>query len=133
MNTTKMLPPYLIALNDLRTKSGMTYREIADALNYTSDKPISRIFTGEAKKPDFLLVSQIIHVLGGSVSEILGEGGAYIVSQDVVTLQTQHDELKAENTRLLEENKLLQAKNTELTDELLNVVNYFITNTKKSQ
>ena len=35
MNTTKMLPPYLIALNDLRTKSGMTYREIADALNYT--------------------------------------------------------------------------------------------------
>ena len=125
MNTTKMLPPYLIALNDLRTKSGMTYREIADELNYTSDKPISRIFTGEAKKPDFLLVSQIIHVLGGSVSEILGEGGAYIVSQDVVTLQLENEELKGACAKLLAENEALKTKNAALTDELLDVVKYF--------
>ena len=126
MNTTKMLPPYLIALNDLRTKSGMTYREIADALNYTSDKPISRIFTGEAKKPDFLLVSQIIHVLGGSVSEILGEGGAYIVSQDVVTLQTQYDELKASYESLLKENQELKDTNAQLMRQILDTINYFI-------
>lgn len=132
MSKQKSLEPWRIALNDLRVSKKMSYGQIGNALNIP-ENTISRLFTGEAKKPDFFFVAQVIRVMGGSVSEILGEGGAYIVSQDVVTLQTQYDELKAENTRLLEENKLLQAKNTELTDELLNVVNYFITNTKKSQ
>lgn len=132
MSKQKTLEPWRIALNDLRVSKKMSYGQIGNALNIP-ENTISRLFTGEAKKPDFFFVAQVIRVMGGSVSEILGEGGAYIVSQDVVTLQTQYDELKAENTRLLEENKLLQAKNTELTDELLNVVNYFIKNTNKSQ
>ena len=132
MSKQKSLEPWRIALNDLRVSKKMSYGQIGNALNIP-ENTISRLFTGEAKKPDFFFVAQVIRVMGGSVSEILGEGGAYIVSQDVVTLQTQYDELKVENTRLIEENKLLQAKNTELTDELLNVVNYFITNTKKSQ
>jgi transcriptional regulator with XRE-family HTH domain len=132
MSKQKTLEPWRIALNDLRASKKMSYGQIGNALNLP-ENTISRLFTGEAKKPDFFFVAQVIRVMGGSVSEILGEGGAYIVSQDVVTLQTQYDELKAENTRLIEENKLLQAKNTELTDELLNVVNYFIKNTNKSQ
>lgn len=132
MSKQKTLEPWRIALNDLRVSKKMSYGQIGNALNIP-ENTISRLFTGEAKKPDFFFVAQVIRVMGGSVSEILGEGGAYIVSQDVVTLQTQYDELKAENTRLIEENKLLQAKNTEITDELLGVVNYFITNTKKSQ
>lgn len=131
MSKQKSLEPWRIALNDLRASKKMSYGQIGNALN-VPENTISRLFTGEAKKPDFFFVAQVIRVMGGSVSEILGEGGAYIVSQDVVTLQTQYDELKAENTRLIEENKLLQAKNTELTDELLNVVNYFIKNTNKS-
>ena len=132
MSKQKSLEPWRIALNDLRVSKKMSYGQIGNALNIP-ENTISRLFTGEAKKPDFFFVAQVIRVMGGSVSEILGEGGAYIVSQDVVTLQTQYDELKAENTRLIEENKLLQAQNTELTDELLNVVNYFIKNTNKSQ
>lgn len=132
MGKQKTLEPWRIALNDLRVSKKMSYGQIGNSLNIP-ENTISRLFTGEAKKPDFFFVAQVIRVMGGSVSEILGEGGAYIVSQDVVTLQTQYDELKVENTRLLEENKLLQAKNTELTDELLNVVNYFIKNTNKSQ
>lgn len=87
---------------------------------------ISRLFTGEAKKPDFFFVAQVIRAMGGSVSEILGEGGAYIVSQDVVTLQTQYDELKASYEALLQENQQLKEKNTTLTEEMLSVVRYFI-------
>ncbi len=127
MNRQKVLAPWQIALNELRDKSKMSYKQIADALN-VSEKSVSRLFTGEAKKPDFFFVAQVIRLLGGSVSEILGEGGAYIVSQDIITLQAQYDELKASYDRLLEENKALQTKNTELTDELLSVVNYFIKN-----
>lgn len=127
MNRQKVLAPWQIALNELRDKTKMSYKQIADALNM-SEKSVSRLFTGEAKKPDFFFVAQVIRLLGGSVSEILGEGGAYIVSQDIITLQAQYDELKASYDRLLEENKTLLAKNTELTDELLSVVNYFIKN-----
>lgn len=127
MNRQKVLAPWQIALNELRVKAKMSYKQIADALN-VSEKSVSRLFTGEAKKPDFFFVAQVIRLLGGSVSEILGEGGAYIVSQDIITLQAQYDELKASYDRLLEENKTLLTKNTELTDELLSVVNYFIKN-----
>lgn len=130
MNKQKILAPWQTALNELRTKTGMSYKQLGDALN-VSEKSVSRLFTGEAKKPDFFFVSQVIRKLGGSVSEILGEGGAYIVSQDIITLQAQYDELKVSYEKLLEENETLRAKNTELTDELLDVVNYFVKNKAK--
>lgn len=130
MNKQKMLAPWQTALNELRVKSGMSYKQIADGLN-VSEKSVSRLFTGEAKKPDFFFVSQVIRKLGGSVSEILGEGGAYIVSQDIITLQTQYDELKVSYEKLLEENEALRTKNAALTDELLDVVNYFVKNKAK--
>jgi transcriptional regulator with XRE-family HTH domain len=130
MNKQKVLAPWQTALNELRVKTGMSYKQIADALN-VSEKSVSRLFTGEAKKPDFFFVSQVIRKLGGSVSEILGEGGAYIVSQDIITLQAQYDELKVSYEKLLEENEALRTKNAALTDELLDVVNYFVKNKAK--
>lgn len=124
MSKQKTLEPWRIALNDLRVSKKMSYGQIGNALNIP-ENTISRLFTGEAKKPDFFFVAQVIRVMGGSVSEILGEGGAYIVSQDVVTLQTQYDELKASHEALLKENAALRTKNASLTDELLDVVRYF--------
>jgi hypothetical protein len=130
MSKQKSLEPWRIALNDLRVSKKMSYGQIGNALNIP-ENTISRLFTGEAKKPDFFFVAQVIRAMGGSVSEILGEGGAYIVSQDVVTLQTQYDELKATCEALQLENATLKEKNAELTDNLLNVVNYFIKNDQK--
>mgnify|MGYP002519887458 CR=1 FL=1 len=103
----------------------MSYGQIGNALNIP-ENTISRLFTGEAKKPDFFFVAQVIRAMGGSVSEILGEGGAYIVNQDIATLQAQYDDLKARFAALEEENQALKEKNSSLTDELLDVVNYFI-------
>ena len=130
MSKQKTLEPWRIALNDLRVSKKMSYCQIGNALNIP-ENTISRLFTGEAKKPDFFFVAQVIRAMGGSVSEILGEGGAYIVSQDVVTLQTQYDELKASHERLVEENKVLIQKNEELTAELIDVVKYFIKKPKE--
>jgi hypothetical protein len=124
MSKQKTLEPWRIALNDLRVSKKMSYGQIGNALNIP-ENTISRLFTGEAKKPDFFFVAQVIRTMGGSVSEILGEGGAYIVSQDVVTMQTQYDELKASHEALLKENAALRTKNASLTDELLDVVRYF--------
>jgi transcriptional regulator with XRE-family HTH domain len=125
MSKQKTLEPWRTALNDLRATKKMSYSQIGDILNMP-ETTISRLFTGEAKKPDFFFVAQVIRAMGGSVSEILGEGGAYIVSQDVVTLQTQYDELKASHEALLQENQQLKEKNTTLTEEMLSVVRYFI-------
>jgi transcriptional regulator with XRE-family HTH domain len=130
MSKQKTLEPWRTALNNLRATKKMSYSQIGDILNMP-ETTISRLFTGEAKKPDFFFVAQVIRAMGGSVSEILGEGGAYIVSQDVVTLQTQYDELKANYDRLLEEHEVLKTKNIELTDELLEVVNYFVRQNKE--
>lgn len=130
MNRQKPCDPWLIALNDLREKSGMTYKEIADILK-VSEKSVSRLFTGEAKKPDFFFVSQVIHTMGGSASEILGEAGAVVMTRDALVSQEQYDELKAAYDILLIENKALVQKNEELTAELIDVVKYFIKNPKE--
>lgn len=125
MSKQKSLEPWRIALNDLRVSKKMSYGQIGNALNIP-ENTISRLFTGEAKKPDFFFVAQVIRVMGGSVSEILGEGGAYIVSQDVVTLQTQYDELKVSYESLLKENQELKDTNAQLMRQILDTIDYFI-------
>lgn len=125
MNRQKVVEPWRIAANEIRDRSKMTYKQIADKIN-ESERTVSRVFTGEAKNPGVDLIRRIINAMGGSMSEVFGEGGAYIASQDTLNLQAQYDDLKINYDHLLEENKLLQAKNAELTDELLRVVNYFI-------
>lgn len=125
MNRQKQCDPWLIALNDLREKADMTYKEIADQLK-VSEKSISRLFTGESKKPDFFFVSQVIHTLGGSASEILGESGAVVMTRDALVSQEQYEELKVENERLRTENEALKHENAQLTKEILKVVHYFV-------
>lgn len=122
---TKIKEPWRIALNDLRVERKMSHKQIADEL-HLPEATISRLFNGESKKPDFLFVAQVIRSMGGSVSEILGEGGAYIVSHDVATLQAQYEELKVENERLRTENEALKHENAQLTKEILKVVHYFV-------
>jgi transcriptional regulator with XRE-family HTH domain len=130
MSKQKTLEPWRIALNDLRVSKKMSYGQIGNALNIP-ENTISRLFTGEAKKPDFFFVAQVIRVMGGSVSEILGEGGAYIVSQDVVTLQTQYDELKVSYESLLKENQELKDTNAQLMRQILDTIDYFIKEKRK--
>ena len=88
-------------LKELRNKTGMSNKQIADKANL-SEKTVIRVFTGEAKNPGVALVRKIIHALGGSVNDIFEESDAVICSKEVVTL---HDEV----TRLTEENALLKS------------------------
>lgn len=138
MNRQKALEPWRIALNDLKEKSGMTYKQIADTLN-VSEKSVIRVFNGDAKNPGLVFVGQIIGVLGGSTSVILGEAGAVIASPELLNLQAEYEALKAQHTYILTENDVLTTKNAALTaeidllkkelqhkEELLAVHNYYI-------
>ncbi len=86
-------------LNELRNKTGMSYKQIADKENL-SEKSVTRVFSGESKNPGVDLIRRIIHALGGTWNEIFAESGAVIGGQDLATLQ-------AEVNRLTEENALL--------------------------
>ena len=88
-----------INLKELRTKVGMTNKQIADKENL-SEKSVARVFSGEAKSPGVDLVRRIIHALGGSWSEIFAESDAVIGSQDLATLQAEVNKLTEENALL---------------------------------
>ena len=103
-----------VALKELKTKTGMSTKQIADKENL-SEKTVARVFSGEAKNPGVDIVRRIIHVLGGSWNEIFAESGAVIGGQDLATLQ-------AEVSRLTEENSILASS--------LNIANIDLTVSK---
>lgn len=87
--------PWLINLIDLKNKTGLTVKQIADAENL-AEKSVSNVFQGKSKSPSVNLIRRIIHALGGSWREIFGESDAVIGSQDLATLQSEVDSLKGE-------------------------------------
>lgn len=88
-----------INLKELRNKTGMSNKQIADKENL-SEKSVTRVFSGEAKSPGVDLVRRIIHALGGTWSEIFAESGAVIGGQDLATLQAEVTWLTEEVDRL---------------------------------
>ncbi len=86
-------------LNELRNRTGMSYKQIADKENL-SEKTVTRVFTGEAKNPGVDVIRRIIHALGGTWGEVFAESSAVIGSQDLVTLQAEVNRLTEENTVL---------------------------------
>lgn len=125
------LEPWLRNLHDLKTRSGMSGKQIAEKVNM-SEKAVSRIFTGEAKNPGVEPTRKIIHALGGSVSDIFAETGAVIGGQDLAALQEEVDRLRTERDKLAEENRALKRQVDDLKDELLDTHRYYSIKQKQS-
>lgn len=107
---------WLINLIDLRNRTNMPVREIAEKENL-AEKSVSNVFLGKSKSPSVNLIRRIIHALGGSWREIFGESDAVIGGQDLITLQAEYDQLKAEASDLRAENVRLKDENASLTAE----------------
>ena len=129
---------WLINLNELKNKSGMTCKQIAEVSN-VSEKSVHRIFSGEGKNPGVEPVRKIIRAMGGTINEIFEESGAVIGGQDLVTLQAKADELSAEISILQAENTVLKNKADALSaendllrlklehkEEIISLHNYYI-------
>ena len=104
-------PQWVINLIELRIKTGLTYKQIAEAENL-SEKSVSNVFLCKSKNPGVDLVRRIIHALGGNWREIFGESDAVIGSQDLATLQAEADRLTTENEVIT---KSLNIANAEIT------------------
>ena len=115
-----------INLNELRTRTGMSYCQIAAKENL-SEKSVIRVFSGEAKSPGVDLVRRIIHALGGCWNEIFAESGAVIGSQDLATLKEaadatacQLEALRADYALRVAERDLALAEIAQLKSDIAN-------------
>ena len=103
-------------LIELKNKVNMSCKQIADKENL-SEKSVRRVFTGEAKNPGVDLIRRIIHVLGGTWSEIFADSNAVIGTQTSATLQEENDRLLAQLNLAITENNVLNNKVASLSSE----------------
>lgn len=111
------LEPWRVNLHELRTKRGMSYKQIAEKENL-SEKSVTRVFTGEAKSPGVDLIRKIIHAIDGKWSEIFSEGDAVIAPIELITAQIDCEKALEVNSVLSDKTRDLERKNAELEAEI---------------
>lgn len=108
---------WLDNLKELKKAKGMTSKQIADAANLP-ERTVVRIFSGDTPNPYVDTLYRIVAILGGSLDDILADSKTVVGSKNLVTLQSEADNLSAENGLLKAENGLLQAENVMLKDKV---------------
>lgn len=100
---------WLKNLNDLKDKTGKTYRQIAEGTKQP-ERTIIRIFKGETENPTITTLIPIVNYLGGNLSEIFADTCAIVGSSNLSALQQEKDRLQAEYDLLLAEKNLLKTE-----------------------
>ena len=116
--------PWLVNLIELKNRTGITFKEIAEKKNL-AEKSVSNVFFGKSKNPSIHLLSGIINAMGGSWREIFAESDAVIASQDILALQAENAALMDKIAGLNAEIDILRLK-LEHKEELLALHNYYI-------
>lgn len=114
--------PWLINLIELKNKAEKTCKQMADEENL-AEKSVRNVFLGIVKNPGVDLMRRIIHSLGGHWSEIFGESGAVIGTQDLATLQAEVDRLKGEVELLISNLNIANLENNVLKDKVTTLEN----------
>lgn len=128
---------WLDSLKELKIKTGMTSKQIADKTNLP-ERTVSRIFSGDTDNPYVDTLHRIVTVLGGSLDDILADTKVVVGEKNLATLQEDVDTVTAERDLIIAENTILKDKVTALTaenellkiqlmhkDELLALHNYY--------
>ena len=108
---------WLDNLKELKTKTGMSTKSIADATNLP-EKTICRIFSGATDNPYVDTLHRIVKALGGSLDDILADTKVVVATETVVELKENVNVAEAEKDLILAENKMLTEKLTALNTEL---------------
>ena len=128
---------WLDNLRELKKKSGMTNKQIADKTNLP-ERTVNRIFSGETDHPYADTLDLIVKALDYDLGDIFADTKVVVATDDLVEIKECVDVVEAERDLILVENEMLKAKNAALTtenellkkeiqhkDELLAVHNYY--------
>ena len=107
---------WLENLKELKKKSGMSSKQIAEATNLP-ERTVSRIFAGESDHPYADTLDRIVKVLGYDLGDIFADTEVIVASPKLVEIKDTVDVVEAERDLILAENEMLKTKNAALTTE----------------
>jgi transcriptional regulator with XRE-family HTH domain len=108
---------WLENLKELKKKTGMTSKQIADKTNLP-ERTVCRILGGETDHPYADTLDLIVKALGYDLGDIFADTGVIVATEELVDIKESVDVVEAEHDRILVENEMLKTKNTALTMEV---------------
>ena len=128
---------WLDKLKDLKKRSGMTTKAIAEKANM-SERTVTRIFSGETYAPGIDKLRDIVYAMGGSLDDVLDESDFHLptplaeaLKTENTTLQNAVNDLTDENVRLKDEIVTLKVEldrlrlTLEHKEEIIALHNYY--------
>ena len=99
---------WLDNLKELKKKSGMSAKQIAEATNLP-ERTVTRIFSGDTENPYMDTLRRIVAVLGGSLDDLFAESKMRVADTNLIALQAEYASLQAENVTLKDKLVTLEA------------------------
>ena len=121
---------WLDNLKDLKKKTGMSTKQIADMTNLP-ERTVTRIFSGDTDNPYVDTLRRIVSVLGGSLDDIFTECKTVVANTSLIALQADYDKITAENVALKDKVVTLEAEldrlrlTLEHKEEIIALHNYY--------
>ncbi len=108
---------WLDNLKDLKKKSGMTTKQIAEKSGYP-ERTISRIFGGETDHPYADTLDIIVKAMGYTLSDIFADTSVIVATDKLVEIKESAEVVEAERDVIFAENEMLKAKVSALSTEI---------------
>jgi transcriptional regulator with XRE-family HTH domain len=108
---------WLDNLKELKKKTGMTSKQIAEATNLP-ERTVTRIFSGDTDNPYVDTLHRIVTTLGGSLDDILADSKVVVATESIVEIKENADIIAAQHDLISVENEMLKTKNAALTTEV---------------
>ena len=108
---------WLDNLKELKTKTGMSSKQIAEKTNLP-ERTIVRIFSGETDHPYADTLDIIVKALGADLGDIFSDTKVIVATDELVEIKENVNVVEAQRDLTLAENEMLKAKNAALTTEV---------------
>ena len=121
---------WLDNLKDLKKKTGMSVKQIAEETNLP-ERTVTRIFSGDTDNPYVDTLRRIVAVLGGSLDDIFAECKTVVADTNLIALQSDYDKIASENVTLKDKVVTLEAEidrlrlTLEHKEEIIALHNYY--------
>ena len=108
---------WLENLKELKKKTGMSVKQIADKANLP-ERTVSRIIAGETDHPRIDTLGLMVDALGGTLQDIFADTNVIVATETLVDIKEVAEVVGAERDMIAVENDMLKAKNAALTTEI---------------